>query len=101
MDNLTKFPTHLMLQECVIGISFTKHLHLPGPVLRLFEALLEAVLFFPQLQNLLLLRGKVDGLRDRLNHGVCQQTHSKNRVRLVEQEDKQTEGSVHVTKIIL
>lgn len=47
--------------------------NLPGPVLGLFEALLKAVFLVPQLQNLFLLRGKVDGLGDRLNHGVCPQ----------------------------
>lgn len=54
-----------------------KRLDLLGPVLGLFEALLEAVLVLPQLQDLLLLRGKVDGLGDWLHHGVCQHTQNK------------------------
>lgn len=43
---------------------------LPGPVLRLPEAFLEAVVFLPCFQDLLLLRGEVDRLRDWLHHGV-------------------------------
>lgn len=47
------------------------------PVLGLSEAFLEAVLLSPKLQDLLLLRGKVDGLRDWLHHGVQLKEESK------------------------
>lgn len=48
-----------------------KHVLLLGPVLGLFQAFPEAVLFIPHLYDLVLLRGEVDGLGHSLHHGVC------------------------------
>lgn len=57
-----------------IGIEFMlqrKHVLLLGPVLGLSQAFPEAVLLIPHLNDLLLLRGEVDGLGHSLHHGVC------------------------------
>ena len=47
---------------------------IPGPILGLFEALTEAVLLIPKLEDLLLLQGEIDGLRHPLHHGFYTKT---------------------------
>lgn len=49
-----------------------KNIYSLWPVLGLLETFLETVLFFPVLHDLLLLRGKVNGLGHWLHHDVCQ-----------------------------
>lgn len=44
------------------------------PILGLLETFLETVLFLPELHDLLLHRGEVNGLGHWLHHDVCQNT---------------------------
>lgn len=54
-----------------------KNLYSLWPVLGLLETFLETVLFLPELHDLLLLRGEVNGLRHWLHHGVCKNVDDK------------------------
>lgn len=54
-----------------------KNLYSLWPVLGLLETFLETVLFLPELHDLLLLRGEVNGLRHWLHHVVCKNVDDK------------------------